>query len=68
MKRVALPKNPVKAAKPRSRRPYPIDVTSPESNAEFLRCIADLFFERANEVERGAAKERATQSESKERK
>lgn len=68
MKRLAPPKNPAEDAKPRPRRPYPTDVTSPESNAEFLRCIADLFYERANEVERGAARKRAARPESKERK
>jgi hypothetical protein len=43
------------------RRPYPTDLTSAESNAEFLRGMADLFIDRANEVERAAAKERGTE-------
>jgi hypothetical protein len=42
---------------PRARRPYPSDVMSPESNAEFLRCMADVLNERADEVERGAARQ-----------
>jgi hypothetical protein len=48
-------------AEPRGRRPYPIDVTSAESNAEFLRSIGDALYDRANEVERAAAKEKGTE-------
>jgi hypothetical protein len=48
-------------AEPRGRRPYPTDLTSAESNAEFLRGMADLFNDRANEVERAAAKEKGTE-------
>jgi hypothetical protein len=46
---------------PRGRRPYPTDVTSAESNAEFLRSMGDIFYDRANEVERAAAKEKGTE-------
>lgn len=45
----------------RGRRPYPIDVTSAESSAEYMRGMADALNERANEVERAAAKEKALQ-------
>jgi len=47
-------------AMPRGRRPYSTDVTSAESNAEFLRSMGDIFYDRANEVERAAAKEKGT--------
>jgi len=52
---------PMPEVEPRRRRPYPTDLTSAESNAEFLRGMADLFNDRANEVERAAAKEKGTQ-------
>jgi hypothetical protein len=45
----------------RGRRPYPTDVTSAESNAEFLRSMGDIFYDRANEVECAAAKEKGTE-------
>jgi hypothetical protein len=81
MKRNSPHKNPAKDTKPpvanvnesmpaesSGRRPYPADVTSPESNAEFLRGMGDFCYERANEIERAAATQHDTRRESRKRK
>lgn len=41
---------------PRKRNAYPPEVNTPEAHVEFLRSVANIINERADEVERHLAK------------